>query len=605
MTRLLLVILSFTLCSQLAWTQVSSDQLANEYYINGKFDKAELYYEKLFNESPTQFYFERLFDSYRAQSKFDEAEKLLKKRIRRNSSQTILLVDLGQLYAAQNLHKEAQKEYEKALKELESNPGSVISLARKFVQIGENNYALKAYEKGKELIQGANVFNFELAELYGQMGQYDRMVELYLELIDSNPSYVRSIQNSLNRNFDFEEPGENITALKEGLLKRIQKDPNSLVFSEMLIWLNLQQKDFYGAFIQTKALDARQKENGERLIELGKLYINNQEFELAKKCFETVAKKGGQHTNYYIAQVLRLNTSYQQLASKKLSTQEDWQNLANEYQAYLSQEGYTHLTQRSLRELAEITALRLQKLDEAIALLDELLAIPRLADRAKALAKIDQGDYYLMNNEIWEAALLYGQAEKMFKYDELGETAKFKYGKIGYYTGDFDWAKAQLDVLKGSTSKLIANDAMYISLLITDNSTIDTTFVPMQMFARADLYFAQQRYNESLILLDSIQTEYPGHSLSDDIFYMKYKIHLQTKEYQLAALALENIIELYADDILGDEAHYYLGQLYANYLNSKEKAMEYYEKLLLQYPGSVFLSEARKEFRILRGDAIN
>lgn len=605
MTRLLLVILSFTLCSQVAWAQVSSDQLANEYFINGEFDKAELYYEKLFNETPTQFYFERLFDSYRAQSKFTEAEKLLKKQIRRNSSQTTLLLDLGQLYAAQNRQKEAQKEYDKALKELESNPGLVISLARKFVQIGENDYALKTYEKGKELIQGANVFNFELAELYGQMGQYDRMVELYLELIDSNPSYVRSIQNSLNRNFDFEEPGENITALKEGLLKRIQKDPNSLIFSEMLIWLNLQQKDFYGAFIQTKALDARQKENGKRLIELGKLYINNKEFELAKKCFETVAKKGGTHTNYYIAQVLRLNTSYQQLAAKKNTSREDWQLLANDYEAYLSQEGYTHLTQRSLRELAEITALRLQKLDEAISMLDELLAIPRLADRAKAQAKIDQGDYYLMNNEVWEAALLYGQTEKMFKYDELGETAKFKYGKIGYYTGDFAWAKAQLDVLKGSTSKLIANDAMYISLLITDNSTIDTTIVPMQMFARADLYFAQQRYSESLALLDSIKAEYPGHSLSDDIHYMKYKIHLQTKEYNQAATALENIIELYADDILGDEAHYYLGQLYTNYLNNKEKAMEYYEKLLLQYPGSVFLSEARKEFRILRGDEIN
>ena len=593
------------LTSASAYCQVTDDQLANEYFSNGEFEKAELYYEKLFDQIPSNFYFERLYNSYLGQDKVDEAEKLIKKQIRKNPSNLNLRIDLGQLYTSLNQRKEALDEYEKVLKELESNRGAIVSVARKFSQIGENEYALKTYEKGKKLIDGFNVFDYQLAELYGQMGEYDKMVELYLSLIESNSGYAQSIQNSLNRNFDFDDPGENITALKNGLLKKVQKDPGNGVFSEMLIWLYLQQEDFYGAFIQTKALDKRQQEDGSRLIELGRLYVNNNEFELAEKCFETVSEKGASNTQYFVAQTLRLNTKKLALENNTETTTEDWNQLAINYTEYLESEGLTDRTQRSLRELAEIKALRLDQLDEAIALLDQLLKIPRLSQTAVAKAKIDQGDYYLMNDEVWEAALLYGQVEKMFKYDELGELAKFKYGKIGYYTGDFQWAKAQLDVLKGSTSKLIANDAMYISLLITDNSTIDTTIIPMQRFANADLYFAQKRYSESIALLDSINSAYPGHSLSDDILYMKYKIYMKQKQYNKAANQLEKIVDEHGDDILGDEALFYLGNLYANQLQNDEQAKTYFEKLLMAYPGSVFVAEARKQFRILRGDQIN
>ena len=599
---LLIVLLLNTL---IGMAQVSDDQLANEYFQNGEFDKAALYYEKLFDEVPSGFYFERLFGSYLGQDKINEAEQLIKKHIRRNPGQLTLRIDLGQLYASQDKRNDAEKEYDKVLKDLESNRGAIVSVARKFTQIGENKYALKTYEKGQQLINGFNVFNYELAELYGQMGEYDKMVELYLQLIETNAGYAQSIQNALNRNFDFDEPGENITALKNGLLKKIQKDPGNGVFSEMLIWLYLQQKDFYGAFIQTKALDKRQNESGSRLIELGRLYLNNEAYKLAEKCFEVVADKGASSTQYYVAQTLRLHTKKVALEADTASGTPDWEDLALIYEAYLNKEGLTDRTQRSLRQLAEIKALRLNQLDEAIALIEQLLQIPRLSETAIAKAKIDQGDYYLMNDEVWEAALLFGQVEKMFKYDQLGEIAKFKYGKIGYYTGDFQWAKAQLDVLKGSTSKLIANDAMYISLLITDNSTIDTTIIPMQRFANADLYFAQKRYDESIALLDSINQAYPGHSLADDILFMKYKIYLSQKKYDEAAIQLEAIIANHSSELLGDEALFYLGDLYAHPLNNTEKAKTYFEKLLSQYPGSVFVAEARKQFRMLRGDQIN
>jgi len=58
-------------------------------------------------------------------------------------------------------------------------------------------------------------------------------------------------------------------------------------------------------------------------------------------------------------------------------------------------------------------------------------------------------------------------------------------------------------------------------------------------------------------------------------------------------------------DILADNATFQLADLYENILGDTTKAQELYEKVLLEYPGSLFVVEARKRFRRLRGDDIN
>ena len=105
--------------------------------------------------------------------------------------------------------------------------------------------------------------------------------------------------------------------------------------------------------------------------------------------------------------------------------------------------------------------------------------------------------------------------------------------KIAYYQGDFNWAQAQLDVLKSSTSKLIFNDAMNLSLLITDNYNLDTTDVPMMLFAKADLLSFQKKYNKAINLYDSILNSFKGHDLSDEIYLGKYQIYYQTGHLNL------------------------------------------------------------------------
>jgi tetratricopeptide (TPR) repeat protein len=219
-----------------------------------------------------------------------------------------------------------------------------------------------------------------------------------------------------------------------------------------------------------------------------------------------------------------------------------------------------------------------------------------------ALCKIELADLLILEDDNWEAALLYGQVEKEFKEDVIGQEAKFKRARVSYYVGEFSWAQAQLDVLKTSASKLIANDAMALSLLIQDNLALDTTDAPLLMFARADLFAYQLRFDEAMQVLDSLEGEFGWHGIIDESIFLRAKVYVNRRDFTAAATAYQRIVDNYSWELTGDDAYYELGKLYEEYLGDKAKAMEMYESLMMNFPGSIYVVDARKRYRSLRGD---
>ncbi len=252
-----------------------------------------------------------------------------------------------------------------------------------------------------------------------------------------------------------------------------------------------------------------------------------------------------------------------------------------------------------LQENAHLLAFYLSKTEEAIALLDKGLAIPRLKPEQSGLLKTEKADIYVYANDPWEATLIYSQVIEENKTNSLGDDVKLKKARLSYYMGNFEWAKAQLDVLKASTSKLIANDAMELSLLIGNNLNLDTTAVPLTMFAKADLLFFQNKNNEAMTILDGLMKTYPYNTLIDDILYRKAKIEIENQDYTLAAEHLKKIVDDFSYDLLGDDALYMLAGLYNNNLSEKEKARDLYKQMLTQHPGSIYIEESRQKFREL------
>jgi tetratricopeptide (TPR) repeat protein len=602
--KILLITLIVLVQSREVIAQKNTDsKLADQYYSNKEYNKAVIYYQKLFDKTKSPNYYDRLLNCFTILEEYKNAEKLVKRQIKRNSYELHFYADLGNLYEISNQDSKGRQAYEKAIKLLSPSNQQIVDLANRYLKYKKTDYAIQAYQKGRKLLKGTYPFNFELAQVYYAQGNTESMLKEYLNLLDYQESYIQSVQNALQTTLVNDNNGDDKSLLKTMLIERIQKRSDKKVFSEMLIWVYIQEKNFNGAFIQAKALDKREKELGKRIDALAKLSLQNKDYKTSIKCYEYLIEKGP-GSYYYLSSKMDLVNVYNQKIIRSTSySNEDLIKLEGIYLSTIDELGRTAATASLLTGLAHLQAFYLHKTKDAIVILNEVVEMPRLRAQEKAESKIELADVLLFTGDIWEASLLYSQVEKEFKYDRLGEQAKFKNAKISFYTGDFAWSKTQLDVLKASTSKLISNDAMQLSILITDNIGIDTTEAPLLMFATADLLAFQNKNDEALWMLDSLILGYPNHTIADDILFKRYQINYKQKKYIESASNLEAIIKNYSYDILADDAIYNLALLYDYKLDDRVKALELYKKIMFDHQGSVYVTDSRKRFRELNKSA--
>lgn len=584
-----------------AYAQISDLELAESYVKTGECDIAIIYYEKIIKSNKSKKVYDNYMKCLLDVEDYKEAQKLVKTFIKLQPQYPNYKVDLGIVYSRMGEDDKANKAYKDAIKSLRPSQHQVISLANRFIQLNKLDLAYDTYKKGQKLMDGQYSFHYEIATLEGIRGNSEAMINEYLDLILDNPAFLNTVQNALARNFDFTEENDKTDYLRETLMIRVQKYPDNLNYSEMLIWLLVQQKDFYGAFIQAKALDMRLKENGYRILNLARLSKNNRDYKTAIRCYEYLAEKGPANSYYLFSQTERLDV-LKVLLLETSDYSESLPLLDQEYRLALNKLGINANTANILKDWAHFKAYYVNDLDTAVTMLNSALEIAGLYKKVAAYIKLELADIYMITNNVWDASLLYLQVDKNFKNDILGQEAKFRNARLYYYTGNFGWAKAQLDVLKASTSKLIANDAMELSLLISDNLALDTITTPLEMYAHADLLYLQHKDEETILTLDSIIELYPGHSLQDEIYFKKYEIAYRDKNYEEAQIYLEKIIEIFPFDILADKAIYRLAELYDTQYNDPDKASELYESILMNYPNSLYVDEARKRYREIRGD---
>ena len=595
----------FLFSSLLAYSQGETDQqLALHYFSSGDFEKAKTYYARIYDNDPSKFNFNRYYECLTQTNELKEAEKVLKKQITANRSDLEYKVLLGQFYEQNKETAKAQKLYDDLISDLESDPNSVINLFNAFKSKNKNDLALQTIEKGRKLLKSSYPLHFQFAELYGATGQSEKMMNEYLDLLDFNTGYATTIQTVLTRQIDFsEEDSKEYSILRNALLERIQKKPNEPVYAEMLIWLLIQSRNFNGALVQAQALDKRLGEQGRRVLELGQMCVENKEFETARKSFKYVTLLGEDKMYYFQAENALLNTRFLEVTTNRNYSDAEIETTIAEYQVILNRVGKKRTSIPLTMEMSHIQAFYSDKSNEAISNLKEALNTPGITDMQKAEIKMLLADIHVLHGDIWEAALFYMQVENDFKFEPIGHEAKFKNARIFYYDGEFDFAQAQLGVLKESTSKLIANDALKLSLLITDNFGLDSNFRAMSWYANGDLLIEQHKYTEAFQLFDSIILTFPYHSLGDEILLVKAKAMQQQGKWEDAIRFLEELLKYYKEDILADDAIFQLAEIYENQMNNKEKASEFYKIILFDYKGSLYSEEARKRFRSLRGES--
>ncbi len=593
----------FILFTSFAFAQRNNDdKLALQFYENKEYEKANIYFEKLFSNVPDAWY-TYYYNSLLAVKDYGKAEKICKRQIKRSPQNASFYVHLGKVYKLQGENKKEKESYEEAIKKVIPIQNYLQQLAVAFVEEKLFDYAIETYMKGRKATPEYPYF-YEIAEVYKYKNDIKAMINEYLDAIEFRDSELYTAQSYLQSSlgYDDDNGGFKNPLLKQELSKRIQQSPDKVVFSEFLIFLQKQQKDFDGAFVQSKALDKRLKEDGKRLFDLAKICSDNERYDVAEKCYQYVIDKGPQYGYYDVASVDIINCEYDWLTLKPQPSTEELVVLENKYLKAVQKYKESNLANFLIRNLANLQTYYLDKAEQAVAEIESLLENPALDPLTRAQFKIQLGDIYLIQNYIWDASLLYSQVEKDFKFEPIGQEAKFRNTKLTYYAGDFAWAKSQADVLKGSTSKLMANDALDLSLIITDAIGVDTNAAPLTWFAAADLMVQQHKYTQAINHLDSINKLFPEHTLGDDIYNKKAEIYTKLQRFEDAEKMYLSILEYYPNELYGDDAQFKLGELYEKKLNNPEKAKQAYEDVLTKYPGSIYVVEARKRFRALRGD---
>ena len=593
---LIFTLFAVTICLQ---AQDNNDlQLARQYTQNGEFQKASDIYQRLYrrdNETYFFLYIENLVNL----KKLDEAESIAKKIVRKHPEEPQYAIALGKIYNEQGQREKAAGVYDGLLKNLPANQAAISSLATQFYQAENSEYAIRILLQGRKLLHNEQLFSMELISLYRFKRDKAAITDEYLNILSVNPIYLNQAQNTLATLYDGEADYD---MLRAGLLKRIQKDPQQIVFTSLLTWQYLQQKQYDQALNQALALSRRQNNNGSDIFELCQTLVANQAYDTAIRGYEYLITKNTRTDELYIPTKIELvNTKNLKITSGKY-VQADLLSLEKDYTDLLNEFGKNAGTAFAMPKLASLQAFKLHKLNEAQQLLEEAVKITTMRPETMAACKLNLGDVCLMNNQPWEATLVYSQVEKAYPGTPVAQDANYRNAKLSYYTGDFKWAKNQLNILKAATSQLIANDALNLSLLIGDNLVTDTAGKALKMYSRADMLIFKEEPARALLTLDSIDKKYPGNSLTDDILMAKARIFIQQKDYQAAIVPLKQIVTEHPTDLWADDAVYMLGTIYEDQLNDKETAKTYFQKIITDYPGSIWIGNARKHFRILRGD---
>jgi len=596
------VLILLLICALPLAIQAQDARLAQQYYRNGEYEKAAVLYEQLFQSNEkNDFYLDRYVECLLSLEDYDSAEKVIKRQLRREPDNVKLFVTYGKLYERQFKDDEAQKQYRKAIDNLPRDRFAVIKLANAFSSLTKYDLAIETYEKGAQLLKDDQIFAYYLADLYRRKGDSEKMIKYYLNSLEANPSRLENLQTIFQRYLSEED----FLELQKQLYTRIQESDDAAYYPELLAWVFIQRKDYKSAFRQVRALDRRFRENGGRVYQLAQIAANDKDYDAAIEAYDYIVESKGANSTFYIdAKRESLQARRDKIVEGYDYTQQDLLELEKQYENFLQEFGRSKITASIVLELAKLQALHLNQLDNAISLLKEILEFPNVDPGLEAVAKLNLGDYYLMNGEVWEATLLYSQVDKAFKEDMLGHEARYRNAKLSYYSGDFQWAQAQFDVLKASTSKLIANDALDLSVFIMDNLGLDSTVAALNLYAKADLLVFQNQFDEAFLKLDTLLYDYPEHSLEDDVLYLKAKIYQKQREFEQAAEALKRIIDKHPEEIRADNAIFQLGELYELHLGDIEKAKTLYETLFIDYSGSTYAVEARKRYRRLRGDDV-
>lgn len=577
--------------------QTADEQLAAQYFSEGDFEKASAIYKRLIKKHPSSTYvYENYLSCLLSLSDYDEAKSLVKKKIRRNAHKVGFEVDYGYVLLQEGEKTQAQEWFNDLLSK-PKNETEFLSLAQSFSRRQLGEYALESYDNGAKKM-GNSTFWKQRMLLYSRYKKWDDVSNLTTNLLDKQPDLLSQVYKRLAPVLEDEAA---ITSLQSAVIVASQSSGKSTVFDELLLKIFNYKKEYRSAFRIVKALDKREESNGGRLIEFAREMIKLRQYELAANAYKTAMDHADEAMLFYDeAQRGMLEVAYLALEQSILKDAEESRLLNAEFDRYFEEKSFNAYNSNLANMHASLNLYMLKDVAKGVGILEKAIEVDRLSGPMVGQLRLTLGDAYLIQGNIWDAKLMYGQVDKLFKEEALGQEARFRNARLSYFNGDFEWAKSQLDILKTATTQLISNNAIELSLLIQDNTGLDSTEDAMKEYAHADFLLFQNKLNDCAASLNMLPINFPNHALQDEVIYLLARLEEKRGDFDKALKLYTRVYESHSEDILADNAVFQSAEILLFAFGKEEEAKAMYEKILLEYNSSLFAVEARKKFYALK-----
>ena len=578
-----------------------NDKLARNFFNNKEYDKAADLYQQLYVDYRYYYYFSQYIECLIFLERFDEAEKDLKSFIKNDNTTNKWRsnVSLAYVLFRDNEKDKSDKILKKLINELPADKNVFIQVANEMRAKDFNEFAIMLYDRGSGISSMDYKFFMEKALAYQSMMDFGKATENYLLQLEEKPDDYEVVKSRMSYMLRYNVDDSVIDDMRFALLKKAQENRDNENFAELLVWFALQMKDYEIALDQEIALDRRFDDREYDVIYLAKIARDNEQYDIAIRAYDYLIKKSTEGVYYEDAVVGMTEVQYQKVESSLYegSKTEFYSEFEKRIEKECTELGVSDKTIPILIIRAEILASRLNEIEKSIEILNDALPL-NISRLNKAKVKMKLADIYLFKEEVWEATLLYSQVDKSMKEEPIGHEARFKNAQLRYYIGEFDWALSVLNILKSATSKLIANDAMTLSLVISDNLEYDT--IALQRLAKADFYIYQKRYELANQMLDSINIYNPNEVSMPYLLMRKAHIAMENNDYEMADSLYKRVYQGYADSYMADDALMKDAILLEKTLDKKEEALECYAKLIDEYASSVYVAQARNAYRRIR-----
>lgn len=540
--------------------------------------------------------FNQYIESLLREGQYDEAENELKSYIQKNPSYGKARIDLIYVYTVNGKKEKADKLFNDILKDLPANRNSIINTSNLLRGRMLNDYALTLLDKGAKINTEQDPLYMERANVCQSMNNYQQAFEYYFLELEAKPEQFSNIKNRFQTLLLYDVNRSIADEMRIALLQKNQQHPDNTEYAKLLIWYALQEEDYDIALAQCKSIDRRNNDQDGQIFNIAHICLNNGQYDLAKEAFEYVLDKGKLNPYYGQAIIGAIETENARCKSNPATERKTYERLSQRIQNAYNDVGSKEYPDLAVIQ-ADIMAYHLDQSPEAIDLLQQAINLTQNKNQ-QGILKLKLADIYLFNDEVWEATLLYSQVDKSMKEEPLGHEARFRNAQLRYFIGEFAWAETQLNVLKAATSKLIANDAMSLSLIIADNLEYDTTGIELKRLARADYKLYQHKDEQALPILDSICAS--GNEISKPhALYRIAEIKEKNKDYIVADSLYLQVATLFPDSYMADDALMQAALIEHQQLKDKEAAKQHYERLIDEYPTSLYTAQAKKNYRKL------